>query len=132
MDQKGQTDLLTVLVGGLFGAATGALMSLWVNVWAASHRRSKLNKELRFEPRERSGHRVAARVHNGYKFPLSHVYAYITIKHDSSDVLDHPQAIRLISNRAIISLRRIGSAGPLPEIPLTSTYMPERNSPWMS
>jgi len=94
MDTKGKADLLNILVGGLFGAVAGALMSLVVNFWLDWNRRTGLHRNLLLEPQQKSGCRVTARVHNGYVLPMNHVCAYITVKHDSSDVLHVPSGYK--------------------------------------
>jgi|GEM_PF-3101859 hypothetical protein len=90
MDTNGKADLLNILVGGLFGAVAGALMSLVVNFWSAWNRRRGLLRNLLLEPQPKSGCRVTARVHNGYVLPMNNVYAYITVEHYPSDVLEPP------------------------------------------
>ena len=94
MDQKETSELLNILVSGAFGALAGALMSLVVNFWIDWNKRRGLRKNLMFEPQEKRGCRVTARIHNGYVLPLSNVYAYISVEHGPSDVLHPPLGYR--------------------------------------
>ena len=61
-----------------------------MNFAAARYRLGKLHRSLHLEAQPLVGSRVTARVHNGYIFPLNCVYAYITISHEESDVLQPP------------------------------------------
>jgi len=90
MDTKGEADLFNILVGGLFGAIAGALMSLVVNFWSDWKRRKGLLRNLKLDPQPKSQCRITARVHNGYVLPLSHVYAYISVEYEPSDVMNPP------------------------------------------
>jgi len=94
VDQKETSELLNILVSGAFGALAGALMSLVVNFWIDWNKRRGLRKNLMFEPQEKRGCRVTARIHNGYVLPLSNVYAYISVEHGPSDVLHPPLGYR--------------------------------------
>jgi len=65
-------------------------MSLVVNFCLDWNKRRGLHKNLLLEPQQKSGCRVAARIHNNYVLPLTNVYAYITVEHDPSDILHPP------------------------------------------
>jgi hypothetical protein len=96
MDQTGKADFLNIFIAsGVFGALAGALMSFVVNIWSDWNRRKGLHRNLLLEPQRKSGCRVTARIHNGYVLPMSHVYAYITIEHDPTDVLHPPSGYKV-------------------------------------
>jgi hypothetical protein len=74
----------------LIAAACGALAGFAVNISAERYRLWQLNRNMNLEVQPRVGSRVTARIYNGYIFPLSCVYAYITVNHEQSDVLEPP------------------------------------------
>jgi len=74
----------------ILSAAIGAVMALAANWLAFRIKHLLLKLKLCLEPQPLVGDRVTARVFNGYIFPLNSVYAYISIDHQESDVLDPP------------------------------------------
>jgi hypothetical protein len=80
-------------VSAAFGAVFGALAGLTASVLATRYRLERLHCCLDLKPQDRAGSRVTARVCNGYVFPLTSVWAYITITHELSDILPPPNGV---------------------------------------
>jgi hypothetical protein len=79
-------DLKTTLIGAAAGASAAFLVNLFSTRWS----KWRLYRSLRIEARPRIGSRACVRVYNGYIFPLNGVYAYLTIEHELTDVLQPP------------------------------------------
>jgi hypothetical protein len=80
------SDLRTTLISAGAGAIAGFVVNLFSTRWT----RWRLYRGFQVEPLGRVGSRACVRVHNRYIFPISCAYAYITIDHEISDVLDPP------------------------------------------
>ncbi len=85
-----QTDFQNSAVSAIIGAAVGALSALAVNAFRDWFRLKRIHKNLSLEPQRKNGSRTTARVFNDCHFSLNSAYAYITIDHEESDVLEPP------------------------------------------
>jgi hypothetical protein len=76
----------TIIIGAAAGAVTGFIATLvttrWWIWWLKFH--------LRFKAEPKSGTHASARIYNGYIFPLRSAFAYITIDHQLSDIVETP------------------------------------------
>ncbi len=79
-------DLKTTLIGAAAGASAAFLVNLFSTRWS----RWRLYRSLRIEPHPRIGSRACVRVYNGYISALNGAYAYLTIDHELTDVLEPP------------------------------------------
>src|ERR1035437_8248903 len=99
-------NLTITRIGGGAGAVMGALASLIVTFLATRWTIRKLHSGLLFEPQQgNNAHsHKSARIYNSYIFPLTSVYAYITINHQLSDILTPPPGVNAFVNRACPSI----------------------------
>jgi hypothetical protein len=80
-------DIETTLIGALAGATASLIVNLLMGSWKIW----QLHRNIGFHPQPPTGTRGTVRIHNGYKYPLNNVYAYITIDHVLDDVLEPPE-----------------------------------------
>ena len=74
-------------------------MSLLMSLLNSRWRIWRLKHCLRFEPEPKSGTHASARIYNDYIFPLHSAFAYITIDHQSSDILVPPPGMSAFVNK---------------------------------
>ena len=75
-------------VGALTGALAGAVVSFTLNVAYPWFRVSWISWRLSFEPQNRVGHRVTARVRNRTSYVMRDAVAYVTINNELADVAE--------------------------------------------
>jgi hypothetical protein len=86
--------LKTAITGSLAGALAGALAAFVVNLLWTRWTRWRLKCGLKLVPQARVGTRACVRIHNSYIFPMNSAFAYITIDHKISDILDPPSGAK--------------------------------------
>lgn len=74
--------------GTVGGALAGAVVSLTLNVAYSWFRVRWISQRLTFEPQERVGHRVTARVRNRTGYVVRGAVAYVTIEHRLDDIAE--------------------------------------------